>query len=69
MKATLEFNLPEEREELELHMKAGKVFSAVWEYAHWLRQICKHGDPDKVNAQACRDKLYEFLNEHEVNDF
>jgi hypothetical protein len=66
MKALLEFNLPEEREEFELHMKAGKVFSAVWDYAQWLRQVCKHGEPDKVDAEACRKMFYECLTENDV---
>ena len=67
MKAQLEFLLPEENETWEIHMKAADMHSAVWDYAMWLRGICKHGDPEKYNAEACREKLYEFLNENGVS--
>lgn len=61
MKAIFEFFLPEERPEYEMHANAGKLYSAVWDYAEWLRGICKHGDPSKVDAEQCRTKLYECL--------
>lgn len=67
MKAILEFTLPEETESFELHSKAGALHAAIWDYAQWLRGICKHGNPDDYNAEACRDKLYEFINERELN--
>jgi hypothetical protein len=39
----------------------------VWDYAEWLRGICKHGDPSQIDASACRQKLYELLTEHNVD--
>jgi hypothetical protein len=67
MKAILEFLLPEEREDFELHSNAGALHAAIWDYAQWLRGICKHGNPDDYNAEDCRTKLYEFINERELN--
>ncbi len=67
MKVKFEFSLPEEREEYEIQLNAGKLYSAVWDYAEWLRGICKHGNPDEYNAQKCREKLYELLNERNVS--
>lgn len=67
MKAMFEFSLPEENEEYKLHCQAGDFHSAIWEYAQWLRGICKHGNPDEFNAQKCREKLHELLVEHNVD--
>jgi hypothetical protein len=65
MKVTFEFLLPEENAEYEMFANAGKLYSAVWDYAEWLRGICKHGEPSQVDAEKCRTKLYEFLNEND----
>lgn len=66
MKATLEFNLPEEDDLFQRAVEAGKMHSAIWEYAAWLRGICKHGEPEKFDATACREKLFEFLNDEGI---
>jgi hypothetical protein len=67
MEVTLKFTLPEEQPEYEMHANAGKLYSAVWDYAEWLRGICKHGNPGDFNAEACREKLYEFLKDNDYN--
>ncbi len=67
MKAMLEFQLPEENEEYRLHYQASDLHCAVWDYADWLRNICKYQDPSKVTADACREKLYEFLRERNID--
>jgi hypothetical protein len=66
MKAQFTYNLPEEREEFELHMQASSFHAAVYEYDQWLRGICKHRDPKEFDAEACRDKLWENLREYGV---
>lgn len=44
MKATIEFNLPEEQEEFELAVKAGKYRAALWEISQQVfRPARKHG--------------------------
>jgi len=65
MKAKLVFKLPEEREEYEMQVNASKLYSAAWDYAEWLRGICKHDDPNKYNAEVCREKFYYFLQEND----
>lgn len=66
MRATFEFDLPDDNEDYKLHYQASDLHCAIWDYAEWLRGICKHGDPDSVNAEKCREKLYELLNERNV---
>ncbi len=67
MRATFEWSLPEEREDYEMYSQSGKLYSAVWDYAQWLRQVCKHGDPNEHNAEDCREKFYEILREHDYD--
>ena len=67
MKAKLVFKLPEEREEYEMQVNSGKLYSAVWDYAAWLRGVCKHDDPNKYNAETCREKFYQFLQENDYS--
>jgi hypothetical protein len=62
-----EFNLPEENEEYKLHCDASDFHGAMWEYAQWLRSVCKHEDPSKYNAEHCREKFYAFLNERNLS--
>lgn len=61
MKAILEFTLPEESAEFKLAQEGGDWMSAVEEYARWLRDICKYGEPENVEAHTFRDKLFEIL--------
>jgi hypothetical protein len=67
MKVKFEFNLPEENDEYKIHHHASDLYGAIWEYAEWIRGICKHGNPDEFNAEACRKKLYEILTEYNVD--
>ena len=66
MKHIIEFNLPEEREELKMTMQAGAFHSALWEMANQLRSWCKHSDETSVEFEILRDKFYEILKDNEV---
>lgn len=44
MKATLQFELPEENEEFRMAMDASKIFSFLSDLDNELRSILKHGD-------------------------
>jgi hypothetical protein len=66
MKAILEFSLPEENEEYELHVQASAFLAAMDDYAQWLRSVCKYGNPDDHNAESCREKFYEFIRERDL---
>lgn len=64
MKATLEFDLPEEREEHEVAVHAMDWHLCVWDIAQWLRSKLKFGH-DFENAkdalEAARDYLYVVM--------
>lgn len=67
MRASFEFDLPDENEEYKMHVKASDVHCAVWSFAEWIRGVCKHGNPNDFNADKCREKFYECLREYDVD--
>lgn len=70
MKATLEFNLPDEQEDFDLCVKANKMHYALFEFDSHLRSILKYEDNlseetyDKV--QSIRDRLYDVCIENGI---
>lgn len=68
---TIQFNLPEEREEFRAAVKASKYKAALCELDQELRQVVKYGSeednrtmtPDKVRA-----RLWEILAENDADD-
>jgi len=69
MKATLEFSLPEEKNEFMMAQRGEDLFSFCREYADWMRSICKYQDESIVNVSTCRDKFYELLRENSLELF
>jgi len=72
MKATLEFNLPEDHIEFELAVNGSKMHSVLWEMDQWLRAQYKYM-PDTEYSQdkydtfeKCRDQLREIMFENGV---
>jgi hypothetical protein len=71
MKATLEFNLPEEAQEFRTAINGWKFKSVLNEINEDLRSKIKWQDdiPDEVRfaLQAVRDDMYQRLSEHNIN--
>ena len=65
MKATLEFNLPEENQEFELMSKALKMYSTLWDLDVWLRSEIKYND--KEHLEVVREKLRELMNDNRID--
>ena len=61
MKATIEFNLPDERTEFEMAAAAGEMYSAIWDVDAELRQLLKHGGDTAEVIESCRERLNEIL--------
>lgn len=64
MKAILEFNLPEEREEFEHAQRGIEYLIVLQEFDNYLRGRLKYEElPDDVHKalQEARDRLYEEL--------
>lgn len=63
MKAILEFNLPEDRRELDNALLAAQMISVIHEVDELLRSQLKHGDRarDEQIMARCRDELAELV--------
>lgn len=72
MKAILEFNLPEDQDDFKKAASANDMHFAVWKFDQWLRSQTKYA-PDTMSKDTynayddCRERLYQFLNENNVN--
>jgi len=72
MKAILEFNLPDDQQEYDLANSGLSFWNVLWELDQELRTKTKYASDDlskdKYDAyQEIRDKLYELMNENNVN--
>ena len=71
MRATLEFNLPEEQEQFEDASNGWKWSNAMWQLDQFLRTKVKYASDDaseeSINAfQEARDALHRILNEENL---
>ena len=64
MKATLEFNLPEDKENFEFATNGFNYYMALSEMDQWLRSEYKYNDKEEM--YAVREKLNYFINENNV---
>ena len=67
MKQIMEFNLPEDKEELELYQKAPQMHSAIWEVYQWARAQDKYSEETSITYADLRAKLAQIFSEHEVD--
>jgi len=72
MKATLEFNLPEENEEFKDSLEGGKWKSFAISFSEYLRQQVKYCEEDYTDDQyktleKIREQFYELLNEDNLS--
>ena len=73
MKATLEFNLPEDDHEFKMATNGANMHSVLWEMDQWLRAQYKYMpdneySKDKYDAyESAREKLRELMFENNVN--
>ena len=71
MKATLEYNLPEDKHEWDNAVKADAMYAALWDFSQELRTMWKYQEYQTEDEYALvdsiRDKFYEILNEHNIN--
>lgn len=69
MKVIIEFDLPEDSYEYKIAHNAGAMHSVLWDMEQWLRSQVKHGDLNEDQYKAysdCKKKLYELLNENNI---
>jgi len=70
MKATLEFNLPEDHIDFELAVNGAKAQSTLWEFDQWLRAQYKYMPDEEYSKdkyetfEKCRGQLREIMFEN-----
>mgnify|MGYP000910221002 FL=1 len=64
MKAILEFNLPEDKENFDFATNGINYYSALCEFDNWLRSEYKYNGNEPMFE--VRKKLNEFINENNV---
>jgi len=64
MKAKLEFNLPEDKEDFDFATNGINYYSALVEFDQWLRSEYKYNGNEPMFE--VRKKLNEFINENNV---
>jgi len=64
MKAILEFELPQDKQEFELATKASKMYCTLLELDQWLRGEIKYNGKELDDV---RDKLREIMNDNRID--
>lgn len=70
MRATLQFNLPDDQHEYEIAVQAPKVQSFLWDFSQQLRAWQKYHHDFKSGDDALdkiREEFYRLINEHNIN--
>jgi len=71
MKAIIEFNLPEDRDEYDMANNAGKMYMALWDIKQLLRSTLKY-NPTGLNGdqleqwEAMRSEFFEILDNNDL---
>lgn len=60
MKATLEFNLPEDEAECRTAFQAGDLRTALWDIREWARGL-KHTDSDVVLISRVQQQIWNLV--------
>jgi hypothetical protein len=70
MKATLTFDLPEERSEHHDAIHGGEWRGIVWDFDQWLKGRLKHSELNQTEAEILeeiRDKIYEIVGDYSLD--
>jgi len=72
MKAILEFELPEDKQDFDFATQGSDWWNVCWEMDQWLRGQIKHA-PDSMSddtyktLEECREKLRELIHDSNLN--
>jgi len=72
MKAILEFDLNEDRDDFNMAVQAPGMYLVLWELDQWLRSNTKYA-PDGTSSDTydayenCRNQLRDFMRENNVS--
>lgn len=69
MKATLEFNLPEEQEEFDLANQARSLYCVIYELEDYLRDLVKYKNKETINLDELRQKIIDLKLEQGIKEY
>ena len=67
MKATLEFDLPEDRDQHDLAVNAIDYYTALWDIYTELHREWKYGERDVVKLDRVYDRFLEIIKDNKVD--
>lgn len=70
MKATIEFNLPEDKYEWNNAVQADAMFACLWDIQQELRRLWKYEELSEEQfkmVERIRDSFHSIIQEHNVN--
>jgi hypothetical protein len=70
MKATLEFNLPEDQAEFDLAVQGSKMYVALWDISQELRTLWKYEELSEEEwkiVERIRESFYDILQKNNIN--
>jgi hypothetical protein len=71
MKATLEFNLPDDQTEFNFANSGSRYYCALWEMDQWLRSKIKYGenltDEQYGVYELCREELRDIMSNNTIS--
>jgi len=71
MRHQIEFNLPEDKDDLNTYMNVFKYHGVLYSMSQFLRSQLKHGDLTQKEHDiydTIRTKFYEFIKDEELQD-
>lgn len=70
MKATLKFNLPEDKHEWDNAVQADAMFASLWDFQQELRRLWKYEELSEEQfamVERIRDSFHSILDDNNVN--
>jgi hypothetical protein len=69
MKVTIEYNLPDEQIEYDMHQNTNKYFNIIWEFKQYLRNRAKYNTDDLTQPEYelledIREQFNVMINDH-----
>ena len=69
MKATLEFNLPDDQNEFDMAVQSGIMYAALWVISQELRTLWKYEELSEEEwkmVDKIRNKFFEILDDSQI---
>jgi hypothetical protein len=70
MEATLKFNLPDEREDFEIAVKAGAMYAVLWDIKQLFRDELKYNgnltEKERELTESYQSKFFDLLHDNGI---